>query len=68
MKKWKVLEAENCPDCGTCLEVLTDCLESEDTEFEVFFYDGDKVRCIDECGFESAMTVDEDGNSYLQNY
>lgn len=37
-----------------------------DTEFEQWFYDGDDVRCIADCGFISSVSVDEDsGITYI---
>lgn len=58
MKKWKHLEFECCPECGSDLEVLSS--DPDDT-----FYDGDEVRC-NECDFRSAVSVDEDGTFWVQ--
>ena len=51
---------ENCPNCGDGIDVLTECLEENDTLTEQWFYDGDKCVCAAECGFESTMSVCED--------
>lgn len=64
-KEWKVFASDNCPNCGNNLEVLSDCPEEKDTEFEQWFIDGEKVRCCSECGFESALSVD-DGEAWIQ--
>jgi len=64
-KKWKIFEAESCPNCGDDLEVLSDSLESNDTEFEQYFTDGEEVRCCG-CSFKSTISVD-DGEAWLQD-
>ena len=67
-KEWKLFVAESCPNCGESLEVLSACLEGDDTDFEQFFMDGDDVRCMVGCGFLSSMSADgehawvQDGN------
>lgn len=62
MAKYKKhLVCEDCPNCGDSLYVFTDCGEENDTEFEQFVQDGDLVKCAGNCGFESAMDVDENG-------
>lgn len=65
-KEWKILAAESCPNCGDNLEVLSDSPESNDTEFEQYFTDGEEVRCCAECGFKSAISVD-DGEAWVQD-
>ena len=65
-KKWKIFHGDNCPNCGDALEVFSECPEEEDTVFETLVYDGEPVRCMAECGFESCTEVTEDGNAYVQ--
>jgi len=60
-KKWKTLygvDAE-CPGCGSSLEVLTAAKGIG------LCYDGDRVRCV-ECDFQSGVTVDENGETWVQ--
>lgn len=65
-KEWKIFAAESCPNCGDNLEVLSESHESNDTEFEQYFTDGEEVRCSAECGFKSAISVD-DGEAWIQD-
>ena len=65
-KEWKVFQNYDCPICGSQIEVLTECLESNDNEFEEFFTDGDEARCASECGFISAISV-SDGEAWIQD-
>ena len=65
-KKWKIFAAESCPNCGDNLEVLSDSPESNDTEFEQYFTDGEEVRCCAGCGFKSSISVD-DGEAWVQD-
>lgn len=65
-KEWKIFNAESCPNCGDYLEVLSDSHESNDTEFEQYFTDGEEVRCCARCGFKSAISVDE-GEAWVQD-
>lgn len=65
-KDEKIFIGDNCPNCGDNLIVITACREENDTEFEQWFYDGDDVRCIADCGFISSVSVDEDsGITYI---
>ena len=43
-KQWKIFPAEDCPNCGSEVEVLSECPEEKDTEFDVYFMDGEKTR------------------------
>jgi len=61
-KQWTLLSYE-CKNCGNSLEVNTD--HEQTSEFEDYVYDGDDVRCS--CGFESCMSVDEDGSAWVQD-
>lgn len=63
-KEWKKFHSEECPNCGSKLEVLSDC--RKDTEFEIWVNDGDEVRCEDGCGFISAISADE-GEVWVQD-
>lgn len=60
-KNEKTLMSDECPNCGGDLIVNTYCLEEEDDEIEQWFFDGDDVRCEDDCGFISCMCVDDLG-------
>ena len=53
--KWHDTD-ESCPDCGDTVIVLS---ESKD------WFDGDTCKCCS-CSFVSCMSVDEDGNSWIQ--
>ena len=64
-KEWKLFPCQ-CLNCGDRIEVLSECLEENDTEFEVFVNDGDYVRCESECGFISAISADE-GEVWVQD-
>lgn len=65
-KKWKRFHAESCPNCGNNLEVFSESPESNDNEFEQYFSDGEEVRCVSECGFKSAISVDS-GEAWVQD-
>lgn len=65
-KEWKIFAAENCPNCGDNLEVLSESHETNDTEFEQFFLDGEEVRCCAECGYISTISVD-DGEAWVKD-
>lgn len=60
-KNWKIANWENCPNCGDEIEVLSECPEEEDTEFEQWFGDGEECRCAAKCGFVSCVSADENG-------
>lgn len=60
-KKWKLWNSENCPNCGDGIEVLSECPEEDDTEFEQYLMDGEDCRCSAECGFLSCVSADEEG-------
>lgn len=60
-KHEKIFTGDNCPNCGNELIVTTTCLDEDDTEFEQWYYDGDDVRCADNCGFASTVSINEDG-------
>lgn len=67
-KKWKTLPNECCPNCGGELEVFSENHEQYDTEFITMLTDGEDVRCVAKCGFESAMSVDnETGEAWVQD-
>lgn len=57
MEQWYLL-SEDCPNCGESVEVLTDA--NQQSEFETFAFDGDKVRCSNKCGFETIAIVHGD--------
>ena len=63
-KQWKLFPSQ-CMNCGDRIEVLSECLQENDTEFEVFVNDGDDARCESGCGFLSTISAD-DGNAWLQ--
>ena len=65
-KKWKVFPGDNCPNCGDAIEVLSECAEEKDTDFETFAFDGEDVKCMANCGFESSIVVTEEGSAYVQ--
>jgi len=56
-KEWKMWEADSCPECGCMPEVLTDAELG-------YAFDSDDVRCP-ECDTKGGMTVDEDGDAYI---
>ena len=60
MKEWKLINFDECRECGDSLEGFTD------NDKEGWFYDGDDVRCV-ECDFKSCISVDEEGYAYVQN-
>jgi hypothetical protein len=60
-KKEKMFIGDDCPNCGCGLIVTTTCGEENDTEFEQYYYDGDEVRCENNCGFLSTVSINEDG-------
>jgi hypothetical protein len=64
-KKYKIFHAEDCPNCGDQIEVLSEFPEEKDTEFEQWFMDGEYCRCVAECGFVSHISADGD-NVYMQ--
>lgn len=53
-----ILEHENCPYCGDAIIGITRYNQ---------LTDGDDVRCAAGCGYESAISIDEEGNSMLQD-
>lgn len=59
-KQWKILDHENCPNCGDLLEVFSKYHESGDFDGQLV-EDGEDVRCANLCGFVSSMSADEDG-------
>jgi hypothetical protein len=65
-QQWKILTLENCPNCGDELEVFSASLEKNDTNFVQCLSDGEAVRCISQCGFKSALSVDDDGEAWVQ--
>lgn len=65
-KKWKIFESCSCPNCGNSIEVLSECPEENDTEFEVTVMDQEDVRCIAQCGFISCTDVSEEGYAGIQ--
>lgn len=65
-KEWKMIIGENCPNCGDNLEVLSECLEKDDTDSGQWFVDGEDVKCCGDCGFESAISV-VDGEVWIQD-
>lgn len=65
-KKWKLFPSDNCPNCGDAVEVLSEAPEDADTDFQVNVFDGEEVRCAALCGFESCISVSEDGAAYVQ--
>jgi hypothetical protein len=60
-KQWKIWNSESCPNCGDAIEVLSECDENNDTEFEQWFMDGEDCKCVADCGFLSAVSADENG-------
>lgn len=56
-KAWQHTDIDQYPECGDDLVIYTDA--------KIGCYDGDPVRCVS-CGFESGMSVDEDGNAWVQ--
>lgn len=56
-KQWKEVDFEECPDCGSGSECLTDCVD------EGYFYDGDQVRCLEKCGAVGNVSVDSDNGT-----
>lgn len=63
--KWKILNNEFCPNCGEELEVLSESPAEEDGELQ-WLYDGEKVRCTAKCGFESQVSIYDDGEVVVQ--
>jgi transcription elongation factor Elf1 len=59
MKAWRHTDIDQCPRCGSDLEIFTNAPVDE-------AFDGDDARCV-ECGFYSAMTVDEYGAGVQDN-
>ena len=66
-KEWKVFMGEDCPNCGDNLEVLSECLEKDDTDSEQWFVDGEDVKCCADCGFISSLSVSDDGCAWVQD-
>lgn len=60
VKKWKITHIDECPICCGDLEIYTAQLSVSSCR------DGDPARCV-ECGFEGAMSVDEDGSAWVQD-
>ncbi len=58
-KEWKEIDWNDCPECGGSIQVYT---VADDNHC----YDGDTCRCMD-CGFRSGMSVDEEGNAWVQD-
>ena len=58
MAVWLIIDDESCPNCGDSIEVKTALTDGG-------FYDGDDCRCSG-CNFNSCMSVDEDGSSWIQ--
>ena len=58
MKKpeWIEIDFEQCPACGDDLEALTNCGIKDGVQY---FWDGDEVKCLGNCGTELQITVDE---------
>ena len=56
--EWKLIEWEECPECGCLVEVFTDADDDE-------IYDGDAVRCSS-CDWNGTMSVDEHGVAWIQ--
>ena len=57
-KEWEAWAGDSCPECGGSLEVLTSAGTGS-------CYDGDLVRCMD-CPMQTGMSVDEDGNAWVE--
>jgi hypothetical protein len=52
-KEWKLINwGDECPECGSSVEVLTNCKETNKA------YDGDEARCTD-CKLEGWVSADE---------
>lgn len=52
---------EDCPECGGELQAITSCKEGE------LWYDGDSAYCCDCNKIMGTLSVDEDGNSWLND-
>ncbi len=59
--QWRLVDWENCDECGDAVECLTDC-EELDEEGKIQFWDGDKCRCMS-CGTKGTMIAD--GGAYV---
>jgi len=58
-EKWVVCEWDECPCCGSTIEVYT---KSDDQ----MFYDGDPVRCTDnECEAISLQISCDEGDAWI---
>ena len=57
-KSWKMWEIDDCPECGSMPEVLT-----ESTKLN-FAYDGDEARCP-ECDAKGCVSVFGDGGATI---
>lgn len=58
-KRWILVDFDSCPECGNDPEILT---ASDDPEL---FFDGDEVRCCQQCGPIGSFSCDEDGSGYI---
>lgn len=59
MKQWKILRGENCPECGSDIEVLTDASEVN------AFYEDDQARCTLVCGVTGQVSANDDDIAYV---
>jgi C4-type Zn-finger protein len=57
---WNPTDIETCPVCNGDLEIYTAA------QFGDWCLDGDAVRCT-ECNFKSSVSVDEDGEAWVQD-
>lgn len=65
-KRWIEYPYDHCPNCGDGLQAFTDSNEI-DTDGSPLFYDGDDIRCVKQCGYESCISVGEDGDCWVQD-
>ena len=65
-KSWKLIDSDECPICGGQLEAYTDCPEQLDDSYEIFFTEGDEVRCVEECNFTSKVEITQYGEAYVE--
>jgi hypothetical protein len=54
VKRWVLVDFDHCPKCGDDAEILTDSADPKR------FYDGDDVRCCQECGQVGYWSADSE--------